>query len=111
MPRFNIACATWPQRCKRLAIYPVADLRRIVETRLSTSGVGVDVRAQLVSYGLGGLQVRHYDCHDYLSEQRAALETIRRGPMCATQGFVTVYCNYFLCALIPSARAPYSETV
>lgn len=56
--------------------FTVGDLRRTVETRLSAAGVGVDVRAQLQSHGLGGVQARHYDRHDYLSEKRAALETL-----------------------------------
>ena len=56
--------------------FTVGDLRRTVETRLSAAGVGVDVRAQLQSHGLGGVQARHYDRHDYLSEKLAALETL-----------------------------------
>lgn len=54
------------------------DLRRTVETRLAAEGVSLDVRAQLQSHGLGGLQARHYDRHDYLPEKRAALETLHR---------------------------------
>ena len=54
------------------------DLRRTVETRLAALGVGLEVRAQLQSHGLGGVQARHYDRHDYLSEKRAALETLHR---------------------------------
>ncbi|TXH40390.1 MAG: integrase [Desulfurellales bacterium] len=54
------------------------DIRRTVETRLSAAGVSKDVRAQLQSHGLGGVQSRHYDKHDYLNEKRAALETLHR---------------------------------
>lgn len=54
------------------------DLRRTVETRLAALGVSLEVRAQLQSHGLGGVQARHYDRHDYLSEKRAALETLHR---------------------------------
>jgi hypothetical protein len=32
------------------------------------------VRAQLQSHGLGGVQQRHYDRHEYALEKRAALE-------------------------------------
>lgn len=52
------------------------DLRRTVETRLADAGVSRDVRAHLQSHGLGGVQERHYDRHDYLPETRAALETM-----------------------------------
>ncbi len=36
-------------------------------------GIGREVRAQLQSHGLGGVQDRHYDDHDYMPEKRAAL--------------------------------------
>jgi len=58
--------------------FTVGDLRRTVETRLSGEGVSREVRAQLQSHGLGGVQARHYDRHDYLSGKRAALETLHR---------------------------------
>jgi len=54
------------------------DLRRTVETRLADAGVSREVRARLQSHGLGGVQDRHYDRHDYLHETRAALETLHR---------------------------------
>lgn len=56
--------------------FTLGDLRRTVETRLAAAGVSTEVRAQLQSHGLGGVQARHYDRHDYLSEKRAALETL-----------------------------------
>lgn len=52
-------------------------IRRTVETRLAAAGVPKEIRAQLQSHGLGGLQDRHYDRHDYLTEKRAALERLR----------------------------------
>lgn len=57
-------------------LFTAGDLRRTVETRLAAAGVGAEVRAQLQSHGLGGIQARHYDRHDYLVEKRAALETL-----------------------------------
>ena len=60
------------------APFTPGDLRRTVETRLAAEGVHMDVRAQLQSHGLGGVQARHYDRHDYLNEKRAALETLHR---------------------------------
>lgn len=58
--------------------FTLGDLRRTVETRLAAEGVSAEVRAQLQSHGLGGVQARHYDRHDYMAEKRAALETLHR---------------------------------
>lgn len=58
--------------------FSINDLRRTVETRLAALGVSKEVRAQLQSHGLGGVQSRHYDRHDYLSEKRQALEGLVR---------------------------------
>lgn len=58
--------------------FTIGDLRRTVETRLSAAGVSVAARAQLQSHGLGGVQARHYDRHDYMREKREALETLHR---------------------------------
>lgn len=52
-------------------------IRRTVETRLAAAGVSKEIRAQLQSHGLGGLQDRHYDRHDYLTEKLAALKKLR----------------------------------
>jgi len=54
--------------------FELRDLRRTCETMLAALGVSSDVRAQLQSHGLGGVQQRHYDRHDYLLEKRQALE-------------------------------------
>lgn len=53
--------------------FQLRDIRRTCETRLAAIGISKDVRAQLQSHGLGGVQARHYDRHDYLDEKRAAL--------------------------------------
>ncbi len=58
--------------------FTLGDLRRTVETRLAASSISMEVRAQLQSHGLGGVQAKHYDRHDYLDEKRAALETLHR---------------------------------
>lgn len=52
------------------------DLRRTVETRLAAVGIPENVRGQLQSHGLSGVQNRHYDRYQYLDEKRAALETL-----------------------------------
>jgi integrase len=56
------------------AMFRGGDLRRTCETMLAALSIPKDVRAQLQSHGLGGVQGAHYDRHDYLSEKRAALE-------------------------------------
>lgn len=53
--------------------FSVGDLRRTCETLLASQGVNTDVRAQIQSHGLGGVQNRHYNRHDYMTEKRAAL--------------------------------------
>jgi hypothetical protein len=58
--------------------FTVGDLRRTVETRLAALGVSREARAQLQSHGLGGIQSRHYDRHDYMGEKLSALEQLHR---------------------------------
>jgi integrase len=55
-------------------VFELRDLRRTVETMLAGLKVSSDVRAQLLSHGLGGVQNRHYDHHDYTAEKKQALE-------------------------------------
>ncbi|HZT04392.1 MAG TPA: tyrosine-type recombinase/integrase [Steroidobacteraceae bacterium] len=54
--------------------FQLRDVRRTCETMLASLGVSKDIRAQLQSHGLGGVQGRHYDRHDYMLEKRQALE-------------------------------------
>lgn len=54
-------------------VFQLRDLRRTCETRLAALGVSSDVRAQLQSHGLGGVQQRHYDRYDYVLEKQQAL--------------------------------------
>lgn len=54
--------------------FQLRDLRRTAETRLAALGISRDLRAQIQSHGLGGVQARHYDKHDYMTEKAAALE-------------------------------------
>lgn len=51
-------------------------VRSGVETMLSACGVSRDIRGELQSHGLTGVQKRHYDAHDYLPEKRRALVTL-----------------------------------
>lgn len=54
--------------------FELRDLRRTCETMMARIGISKDVRAHILSHGLGGVQARHYDMHDYADEKRAALE-------------------------------------
>jgi hypothetical protein len=53
--------------------FRLRDIRRTCETRLAELGVSRDLRAQIQSHGLGGIQAKHYDRHDYMPEKSAAL--------------------------------------
>lgn len=53
--------------------FSMRDLRRTAETHMAALGISSDVRAQIQSHGLGGIQARHYDRHDYMPEKRSAL--------------------------------------
>lgn len=58
------------------APFTPGDLRRTIETRLAALGVSAETRAHVQSHGLGGVQARHYDRHDYLAEKKSALELL-----------------------------------
>ena len=62
-------------KAKRIVndVFQLRDIRRTCETRLAALGISRDLRAQIQSHGLGGIQAKHYDRHDYMSEKSAAL--------------------------------------
>lgn len=51
-------------------------VRSGVETLLSSRGISREVRGRLLSHGIGGVQDKNYDGHDYLDEKRQALEVL-----------------------------------
>ena len=53
--------------------FDLRDIRRTVETMLAGLGISRDIRAQLLSHGISGVQAQHYDRHDYLKEKHATL--------------------------------------
>ena len=53
-------------------------LRSGVETLLASVGVSTEIRGRLQSHGIAGVQARHYDGHDYMTEKRKALETLHK---------------------------------
>lgn len=40
---------------------------------MASLGIHKDVRAQVQSHGLGGVQDRHYDRYEYMAEKKAAI--------------------------------------
>ena len=53
--------------------FNLRDIRRTVETMLAGLGVSRDIRAQLLSHGISGVQAVHYDRYSYMKEKHAAL--------------------------------------
>lgn len=51
-------------------------VRSGVETLLAAHGISKEIRGQLQSHGLTGVQARHYDGHDYMREKLQALELL-----------------------------------
>ena len=54
--------------------FDLGDIRRTCETMLAGLGVSKEIRAQLLSHGIGGVQDAHYDRHGYIEEKRKALK-------------------------------------
>lgn len=52
-------------------------LRSGVETMLSKAGVSREVRGQLQSHGLNGVQLGSYDANDFMPEKVWALMTLQ----------------------------------
>ena len=53
--------------------FDLRDIRRTCETMLAGMGITKEIRAQLLSHGLSGVQDAHYDRYGYADEKRAAL--------------------------------------
>jgi hypothetical protein len=51
-------------------------VRSGIETLLAQARVPLHIRGQLQSHGIGGVQERHYDAHDYIPEKEQALATL-----------------------------------
>lgn len=51
-------------------------IRSGVETLLASARISSDIRGRLQSHGVAGVQARHYDGYDYLSEKRMALDKL-----------------------------------
>lgn len=77
-PASNMTMLNWAKAAVGDAIrgFTLKRIRSGVETALSGAGVSKDVRAQLQSHGIGGVQEASYDGHDYLREKRGALQLL-----------------------------------
>lgn len=53
--------------------FSFSDLRRTAETEMAALGFSTDLRAQVMSHGLSGVQEKHYNRHDFMQEKAAAL--------------------------------------
>ncbi|EXJ10910.1 tyrosine-type recombinase/integrase [Imhoffiella purpurea] len=53
--------------------FNLRDVRRTVETELQRLRISRDVRAVLLSHGLGGVQGKHYERYGFIDEKREAL--------------------------------------
>jgi integrase len=60
----------------RISDFKTKRLRSGIETLLAIAGFSQDIRGRLQSHGIAGVQARHYDGHDYLSEKQKALEIL-----------------------------------
>ena len=62
----------------KCADFNLRDVRRTVETEMARLGIGKDIRAHVLSHGIGGIQDKHYDRHAYEDEKREALRKWER---------------------------------
>jgi hypothetical protein len=70
---------SWAAEVAKTAGIKDFQLKRVrsgIETLLAQARVSKEIRGQLQSHGLGGVQDRSYDAHDYLPEKREALQTL-----------------------------------
>ncbi|ADH85951.1 tyrosine-type recombinase/integrase [Desulfurivibrio alkaliphilus] len=60
--------------------FTAGSIRATIETRLAAKPyrVGSDVLAHLLSHGMGGIQARHYQHHNFFDEKLEALEKLHR---------------------------------
>ncbi len=69
-----VTLAKWAQAVDhKIPGFQLKRVRSGVETLLSSLGVSKDIRGELLSHGLSGVQKRNYDDHHYMPEKRKAL--------------------------------------
>jgi integrase len=74
--RVKLICDTKDKETGKARIEPafnLRDIRRTVETRMAGLGISKDIRAQVLSHGISGVQDTRYNMHTYTDEKRNAL--------------------------------------
>lgn len=61
----------------RITDFKAKRIRSGVETLLAKYKFSENVRGRLQSHGMGGIQNRHYDGHDYIEEKKEMLEKLQ----------------------------------
>ncbi|MBA2964988.1 MULTISPECIES: integrase [Ramlibacter] len=80
-PMHPTSLTAWAAEVARAAGLQGFQLKRVrsgIETALAEAGVSLHVRGLLQSHGIGGVQERHYDAHEYMAEKRDALDLLIR---------------------------------
>lgn len=80
-PMHGTSLSAWAQDVGSGAKIEAFQMKRVrsgIETLLAEAGVSREIRGQLQSHGIGGVQERHYDAHQYLPEKRRALAALYR---------------------------------
>ncbi len=52
--------------------FTLGDFRRTWETHMARLNVSKEIRGQIASHGISGVQDNHYDMYDYLDQKREA---------------------------------------
>ncbi len=56
-------------------VFTARDLRRTCKTLMGEAGISKTIRDRIQNHALNDVSSKHYDCYDYLTEKRRALET------------------------------------
>ena len=71
------AVSDWGDRVSHgIEGFKLKRIRSEVETALGNSGISKEIRGELQSHGVGGVQKRHYDANHYLKEKTHALNVL-----------------------------------
>lgn len=80
-PMHATSLSVWAAEVGATAKIDGFQLKRVrsgIETMLAEAGFSREIRGQLQSHGISGVQAVHYDAHTYLPEKRRTLETLYR---------------------------------
>lgn len=80
-PMHPTSISAWASDLAKQAKITDFQLKRIrsgIETQLARLGVSKEVRGQLQSHGISGVQDVHYNAHEFMDEKRTALDALLR---------------------------------